>query len=37
MPTTSLKSDSKTGVFLLILEEFEEQLLCKASADRYFF
>ena len=37
MPTTLLKSDSKTDVFLWILQNLPEQLLFKTSASRCFF
>ena len=37
MPTTSLKSDSNTGVFLLILKDFEEQYLVKHLRTDIFF
>ena len=37
MPATLSKRDSNTGDFLLILQNFQEQLICKTSANRLFF
>ena len=37
MPVTLLKSDSNADVFLWIMHNFQEQLLCKRSANRCFF
>ena len=37
MPATLSKRDSNTGDFLLILQNFQEQLICKTSANRLCF
>ena len=36
MPATLLKSDSNTGAFLWILQNFQEQVLCATSVNRCF-